>query len=103
MLQFRLLAPFSLASNFAVLGLKPSVPLTDVKRKYYELAKLYHPDVNAQDAAAHRKFTEITKAYRYITENYEQESGTFRTGSASKEERNEKAHGTASKFRNQKR
>jgi DnaJ-class molecular chaperone len=103
MLQFRLLSPFSLASNFAILGLKPSVPLTDVKRKYYELAKLYHPDVNAHDATAHKKFTEITKAYRYITENYEQERASFRTGSAAKEETTENTHGTASKFRNQKR
>lgn len=85
MLQLRLLFPFSLASNFAILGLKPSVPLNDVKRKYYELAKLYHPDLNAQDATAHRKFTEITKAYRYITDNYQQQRASFHTGSGSKE------------------
>jgi DnaJ-class molecular chaperone len=37
---------FSLASNFAVLGLKSNAKLDEAKRKYYELAKIYHPDVN---------------------------------------------------------
>lgn len=79
MLQSRLFFPFSLASNLAILGLKASTPLPDIKRKYYELAKMYHPDVNTQDATAHRKFTEITKAYRYITENYQHEHMSFHT------------------------
>jgi DnaJ-class molecular chaperone len=77
MLQLRLLAPFSLAANFAILGLKSTVKLVEVKRKYYELAKLYHPDLNPQDAAAHKKFTDITKAYSYITDNYHQQRTHF--------------------------
>lgn len=84
MLQLRLLAPFSLAANFAILGLKSTCQLVDVKRKYYELAKLYHPDLNHQDAAAHKKFTEITKAYRYITDNYHQEGSVFQAKNTSK-------------------
>jgi hypothetical protein len=61
-----LLAPqlksyFSLAANFAVLGLKSTAKFDVVKKKYYELAKIYHPDVNRTDENAQKKFTEITK------------------------------------------
>lgn len=52
---------FSLASHFAVLGLKSTARLEEVKKKYYELAKKYHPDVNSEDQQAHKKFTDITK------------------------------------------
>lgn len=40
---------FSLAANFAILGLKSNVNLGEVKKKYYELAKIYHPDMNKSD------------------------------------------------------
>ena len=52
---------FSLSASFAVLGLKSSCKIEDVKRKYFELAKKYHPDVNTVDQNAQSKFTEITK------------------------------------------
>lgn len=84
LLRVHLVFPFSLAANFAVLGLKSNVKLDDVKKKYYELAKLYHPDMNKEDQNAQKKFTELTKvhlppskAYRYITDNYDKESGHF--------------------------
>lgn len=52
---------FSLSANFAVLGLTKSCKIDEVKKKYYELAKLYHPDVNSGDQNSHKKFAEITK------------------------------------------
>jgi hypothetical protein len=61
LLPRRLAFRLSLAANFAVLGLKGKVKLGEVKRKYYELAKQYHPDVNKEDADAQKKFTELTK------------------------------------------
>lgn len=54
---------FSLSASFTVLGLKSTSKMEDVKRKYYELAKMYHPDVNSTDKNAHNKFTEITKVH----------------------------------------
>ena len=45
---------------YSVLGLPPSATPAQIKLKYYELAKIYHPDVNANpDAQA--KFTNISK------------------------------------------
>lgn len=56
---------FSLSASFTVLGLKSSVRVEEVKRKYYELAKKHHPDVNPTDQNAHSKFAEITKVDRF--------------------------------------
>jgi curved DNA-binding protein CbpA len=47
---------FSLSSSFSVLGLKSTSRFEDVKKKYYELAKMYHPDVNGSDRQANNKF-----------------------------------------------
>ncbi len=52
---------FSLSASFTLLGLKPTCKIEDVKRKYYELAKTYHPDLNSADKNAHNKFSDITK------------------------------------------
>ena len=61
--NLRLCYYFSLSANFAILGLKGTNRMEDVKKKYYELAKIYHPDVNAADQNAHKKFAEITKVW----------------------------------------
>jgi len=57
---------FSLANSFAVLGLKSNAKLDEVKKKYYELAKVHHPDINTHDVNANKKFMEITKVYRFL-------------------------------------
>lgn len=51
---------FSLSANFAILGLSSSCSFETAKKKYYELAKLYHPDVNSTPNAQ-AKFTQITQ------------------------------------------
>jgi curved DNA-binding protein CbpA len=47
---------FSLSASFTVLGLKTTSKMDEVKRKYFELAKKYHPDVNTTDKNASNKF-----------------------------------------------
>ena len=61
LISLRLGYVFSLSANFAILGLKTTTKMEEVKKKYYELAKVYHPDVNAGDQNSHKKFAEITK------------------------------------------
>lgn len=56
MFAFRLRQRFSLSSSFTVLGLKSTCKMNEVKMKYLELAKKYHPDVNSEDRNAHNKF-----------------------------------------------
>jgi hypothetical protein len=61
LIGFQLRCMFSLYASFTVLGLKSTSRMDEVKRKYYELAKQYHPDVNSADKNAGAKFAEINK------------------------------------------
>jgi len=45
------------------------VSYADLKSRYREFSKIYHPDVNGGDA---KRFDEITKAYKLL-KNYMQE------------------------------
>jgi molecular chaperone DnaJ len=48
---------------YAVLGVAPDVSDKDLTRAYKKLAKRFHPDANAGDAAAEERFKEISAAY----------------------------------------
>lgn len=50
---------------FMILGFNGHVPLKDVKTRYRELAKLYHPDVS-KETGAEEKFKLISNAYQQI-------------------------------------
>ena len=53
---------------YKVLGVSKDAPQEEIKRAYYRLVRIYHPDVSA-DPEARRKFEEIRKAYEvyYLT------------------------------------
>lgn len=51
---------------FQTLGLKENASKVEIKKKYYELAKKYHPDVNQEYT---RKFQDINSAYKILMEN----------------------------------
>ena len=40
--------------------------MKEIKKKYFELAKKYHPDINPDNEATHKLFLEIQDAYRFI-------------------------------------
>jgi hypothetical protein len=48
---------------YEILGLPKSVSDSEIKKAYYKLAKQYHPDTNAGDEKAARRFAEIQEAY----------------------------------------
>jgi len=50
---------------YKVLELKPNATQEQIKSAYYEMSKLYHPDVSKKPEA-HEKFTEITLAYEVL-------------------------------------
>jgi DnaJ domain len=54
---------------YELLGLSQSATPKRIKQAYYELAKKYHPDTNFNDAAADRKFKEITEAYKILSDD----------------------------------
>ncbi|KAM3570864.1 hypothetical protein VYU27_007084 [Nannochloropsis oceanica] len=51
---------------YDVLGISKGASKADVKKKYFELAKKYHPDTNKDDPTASKKFMEITEAYEVL-------------------------------------
>lgn len=53
-------------SPYEVLGVSRQAGKEEIKKAYRELAKKYHPDANKKDAAAERKFQEITEAYSIL-------------------------------------
>ncbi len=52
-----------------VLGLKPPVSAEDVKARYKELVKLYHPDANGGDKSAEERFKQVGEAYETVMES----------------------------------
>ena len=68
------------------LGLQPGFTLEDLKKRWRELAKDYHPDKYAtQDEKirklAEKELKEINEAYEYLKKNFENSSNTSRTSS----------------------
>ncbi|KAK6517226.1 DNAj domain protein [Arthrobotrys conoides] len=54
-------------SLYDTLGLPPFSSPSEIKRKYYELSKLHHPDRNHGDPTANDRFVEISHAYKVLS------------------------------------
>jgi len=52
---------------YKVLGVSKDASQEEIKRAYYRLVRIYHPDVSA-DPEARRKFEEIRKAYEVLSD-----------------------------------
>lgn len=51
---------------YTTLGVKPSASDDEIKRAYRKLAKTHHPDLNPDDAAAEKRFKEISAAFAVL-------------------------------------
>ena len=58
---------------FSVLGVSQSASEDEIKAAYRKLARKYHPDSNAGDAAAEAKFKEISEAYSVLSDKDQRE------------------------------
>lgn len=64
------LKKFSIFKNkdndpYLILGVKKSADISEIKKKYFELAKSYHPDIN-KDPNSIEKFKKIKEAFEII-------------------------------------
>jgi len=50
----------------AEMNLDPSAGLEEIKTRYKELAKKYHPDLNGGESAAEERFKAVNQAYTYL-------------------------------------
>ena len=58
---------------YKVLGVSKDVSDAELKKTYRKLARTYHPDSNAGDAAAEAKFKEISEAYAVLSDKQQRE------------------------------
>ena len=47
----------------------------ELKKKYFELVKIYHPDIAKNQPGSSQKFTEITRAYNELVKELEMDQG----------------------------
>ena len=53
---------------YAVLGVSKDASEADIKKAYRKLARTHHPDQNPGDAAAEKRFKEISEAYDVLSD-----------------------------------
>ncbi|WP_285727647.1 DnaJ C-terminal domain-containing protein [Psychromicrobium xiongbiense] len=58
---------------YALLGVSKDASEADIKKSYRKLARKYHPDQNQGDAAAERKFKDISEAYSVLSNGEDRE------------------------------
>lgn len=67
-----------MSDYYEVLGLKKGAPSGDIKKAYRKLALKYHPDRNAGDQEAEKKFKKISEAYAVLSDDQKrQQYDTF--------------------------
>ena len=52
---------------YAILGVSKDASDADIKKTYRKMARKYHPDQNQGDAAAEKKFKDISEAYSVLS------------------------------------
>ena len=52
------------------LELKLPITVEEIKKKYKKLVKIFHPDVNANNKQAEKRFKEITVAYKILLKKF---------------------------------
>ena len=58
---------------YKALGVSEDASESDIKKAYRKLSRKYHPDLNPGDAAAEKKFKEISEAYDVISDKKQRE------------------------------
>lgn len=59
----------TMRNHYEILGLPRNATLAQIKRRYRQLARKYHPDVAADKEMAHRLFIQISEAYDVLSDS----------------------------------
>ncbi|CAM9410055.1 unnamed protein product [Scytosiphon promiscuus] len=66
--QFHSTRPAEKRDFYDVLGVGRGADKSEIKKKYFQLAKKYHPDQNKDNPDAKAKFQEVTEAYEVLSD-----------------------------------
>jgi curved DNA-binding protein CbpA len=55
---------------YLILDINRKAPWPDIKKQYYKLARLYHPDVAKNDERTKQKFLQIKEAFEFFERKY---------------------------------
>ena len=55
-----------LKNYYKVLGVKRTASTAEIRKRFKELAKLYHPDRNRESKVLQVKFAEVCEAYKVL-------------------------------------
>jgi len=58
---------------YKILGVSKDASDADIKKAYRKLARKYHPDTNAADAAAEKMFKDVSEAYSVLSDPEERQ------------------------------
>src|SRR5919206_4553763 len=85
-------------SHYDTLGVPRTASLDEIKKRYRELARQHHPDVNRDKPDAAKRFAEITTAYKTLS--HPDDRAAYDADLALRERRaaNEAARAAASTF-----
>lgn len=59
---------------YNILGISENATKEDIKKRYYELAKKYHPDSSESEGFSEQKFIEINEAYHILIDPEKRET-----------------------------
>ena len=68
-------------NHYEVLGVRRGASKKEIKKKFYELAKRYHPDLN-DEAGAEAKFKRINEAYAVLTSDRDRHEYDYNVNNA---------------------
>ena len=66
-----LLFSFRWMDPYDILKISPQSTLSQIKKAYYLLAKVYHPDKNTENEQNYDSFLELKKAFELLSNNQE--------------------------------
>src|SRR5262245_61411553 len=55
-------------THYQILGVASTATPEEIKKRFRELARKYHPDVNRDKSGSHQAFVRITEAYQVLSD-----------------------------------
>lgn len=85
-------------NHYKILGVKKSSTQAEIKKKYRELAKKYHPDTNSGSKVSEEKFKKISAAYEVLSDKKKRQDYDRRQSSAGRRRSYSRPRGSSGNY-----